>query len=135
MRGLRIRREITSNRALRRSAFCDGGRGGGDRRKILERNRNNAKTERMGRIVKVYRKESKHKMNPKPIILQRVCDILNMESELRCPPFPLPKACLRNCLRVPILTPGESRSLWPIVPPVDNPIMRKVVQGEVLVAE
>lgn len=72
MSGLRIRREITSKSALKRSDFCDGGRGGGDLRKMLETNRKSAKTKRIGRIVKVYRKESKHKMNPKPMILQSV---------------------------------------------------------------
>jgi hypothetical protein len=74
--GLRTKREIISKSALKRSAFWDGGRGGGDRRKILETNGKSAKTKRIGRIVKVYRKESKHKMNPKPIILQRIYEVI-----------------------------------------------------------
>jgi hypothetical protein len=74
--GLRIIREIISKSALKRSAFCDGGRGGDDRWKILETNPKSAKTKRIGRTVKVYRKESKHKMNPKPIILQRNYEII-----------------------------------------------------------
>ena len=49
--------------------------------------------------------------------------------------FPLLKACLRSFLHVPISTPGESQSLWLIVPPVGNPTMRKVHQAEILVAE
>ena len=76
--GLRIRREITSKSALKISAFCDGGRGGGDRRKILETNRKRAKTKRIGRIVNVYKKESKHKINPKPIILQIIYETMSV---------------------------------------------------------
>lgn len=134
MSGLRIIREIISKSALKRSAFCDGGRGGGDRRKILERNRKSAKTKRIGRIVKVYRKESKHKMNPKPIILQRAYQAMIVKSKSKCLPFPLPKASVRNCVHVPISALGESQSPWLIVPPVGNPTMRMVDQSEILVA-
>lgn len=52
-----------------------------------------------------------------------------------CLLFPLPKACLRSFLHVPISTPDESQSLWLIIPPVGSPTMRKVHhQVETLVA-
>jgi hypothetical protein len=56
------------------------------------------------------------------------------EDEL-CLPFPLPKAYVRNFLRVPISILGGSQSLWLIIPPVGNPIVRKVGRAEILVAE
>ena len=51
------------------SAFWAAGKDGARfQERILPRKRQNAKVDRIGRIVKVYRKESRHKMNPKPMI-------------------------------------------------------------------
>lgn len=51
------------------SAFWAAGRDGARfQEKILHSNRQNAKVDRIGRMVKVYRKESRHRTNPKPTI-------------------------------------------------------------------
>lgn len=41
-----------------------GGKGFSDRATVLSRSRHTAKADRIGRIVKVYKKESKQTMNP-----------------------------------------------------------------------
>jgi len=51
------------------SAFCAAGREGAcfqDMRFLSKRH--NAKVDRIGRMVKVYRKESRQRMNPNPMI-------------------------------------------------------------------
>jgi hypothetical protein len=51
------------------SAFWAAGREGARfQEKILDSKRHSAKVDRIGRMVKVYRKESRHRMNPKPTI-------------------------------------------------------------------
>ena len=50
------------------SAFCDGGKFCDDGRTMFVSSLPNASTKRMGRIVKVYRKESRHTMNPNSMI-------------------------------------------------------------------
>jgi hypothetical protein len=51
------------------SAFWAAGREGARfQEKILPSKRQNAKVDRIGRMVKVYRKESRHRMNPNPMI-------------------------------------------------------------------
>jgi hypothetical protein len=76
--GISIRIEITSSIIRRMSAFCDGGRGGVEAEKDRdeERSRASAKVKRMGRMVNVYRNESRQRMNPKPIICGQLRDLL-----------------------------------------------------------
>jgi hypothetical protein len=51
------------------SAFWAAGRDGARfQEKRLHSKRQNAKVDRIGRMVKVYRKESRHRINPKPTI-------------------------------------------------------------------
>ena len=48
-----MRRDTTSKSALKRSAFCEGGSGGADRRKMFVVNGINANANRIGRMVNV----------------------------------------------------------------------------------
>lgn len=51
------------------SAFWAAGREGARfQEKRLHSKRQNAKVDRIGRMVNVYKKESRHRMNPKPTI-------------------------------------------------------------------
>jgi len=51
------------------SAFWAAGREGAFFQETrLHSKRHSAKVDRIGRMVKVYRKESRHRMNPKPTI-------------------------------------------------------------------
>jgi len=69
VRGARIIVDATSSNIRRMSAFWAAGRDGARFQETrLHSKRQNAKVDRIGRMVKVYRKESRHRMNPKPII-------------------------------------------------------------------
>lgn len=72
VRGARIMIEANSSRARRISAFCDGGKGGAEGVTVLMRRRLKARMKRIGRIVKVYRKESKQTIKPKNIIYSTI---------------------------------------------------------------
>ena len=69
MRGARIIVDTTSSSIRKMSAFWAAGKDGNRfQDRMLHSNRQDAKVDRIGRIVKVYRKESRHRMNPKPTI-------------------------------------------------------------------
>ena len=69
VRGARITVDATRSNIRSMSAFCAAGREGARfQEKRLPSTRHNAKVDLIGRMVKVYRKESRHRMNPKPII-------------------------------------------------------------------
>ena len=51
--GFRINSEAINSSARNRSAFCEGGSGGADVRKMLARKGNKARRKRIGRMVKV----------------------------------------------------------------------------------
>lgn len=57
--------ETMRSRVRRMSAFWEGGREGENRKTVLKMRRDDAKKKRIGRIVNVYRNESKHRMKPK----------------------------------------------------------------------
>jgi hypothetical protein len=50
------------------SAFCDGGNGVDEKVMRFQKRLHMATTNRMGMIVKVYRKESRQRMKPNPMI-------------------------------------------------------------------
>ena len=69
MRGARITVDTTSRSIRKMSAFWAAGKDGARfQERIFPSKRQNAKVDRTGRMVKVYRKESRHRMNPKPTI-------------------------------------------------------------------
>ena len=68
IKGYKIAIVTVSKRVRRRSAFCDGGSDRFDVVKIFTKRRWVARAKRMGKIVKVYRKESKQTAKPKPMI-------------------------------------------------------------------
>lgn len=69
MRGARIIVDSTSSSIRKMSAFWAAGKDGvRSQESILPSKRQEAKVDRIGRMVKVYRKESRHRMNPKPMI-------------------------------------------------------------------
>lgn len=72
VRGFSITTEIMRSNIRKRSAFCDGGSGGAEDENRLATKRKKASIERIGKMVNVYRKESRHKINPKPMILKQV---------------------------------------------------------------
>ena len=53
------------------SAFCEGGSGDEDGRTRFHNSFPKATVNRMGRIVNVYKNESKHTAKPKAIIFER----------------------------------------------------------------
>lgn len=57
-------------RERRMSAFCAGGNEDLEEENMLATKRKRASANRMGRIVNVCKKESRHRINPKPIILK-----------------------------------------------------------------
>jgi hypothetical protein len=59
------------------SAFCEGGSGAADGEKRLLRRREIAREKRMGRIVNVYKNESRQSTKPKPMIYKCVQIIVN----------------------------------------------------------
>jgi hypothetical protein len=67
-RGTRIDTETINRRARSMSAFWDGGSGGADDEKILRKRRDEARTKRIGRIVNVYKNESRQRAKPKRMI-------------------------------------------------------------------
>ena len=64
VKGASIITDTTSNRVRKISAFCDGGRED-DGRKMFNSSLPKANVNRIGNIVKVYRKESKQTTKPK----------------------------------------------------------------------
>lgn len=68
VKGARIIIDATSSRARMMSAFWDGGKGGAEGVMVLTRRRLAANTKRIGRMVKVYKKESKQTVKPKSMI-------------------------------------------------------------------
>lgn len=69
MRGARIIVDATSSNIRRMSAFWAAGREGARFQETrLHSKHHSAKVDRIGRMVKVYRKESRHRTKPKPMI-------------------------------------------------------------------
>lgn len=66
--GLKMKIDAIRSRVRRMSAFCEGGRGGADSRTELNASLPNARKNLIGRMVKVYRKESRQRTNPNSII-------------------------------------------------------------------
>ena len=64
--------DISSRSVLKMSAFCEGGSGGEENLSVLYTNLEKAKVNLMGRIVKVYRNESRQRMKPKDIIYHTI---------------------------------------------------------------
>jgi hypothetical protein len=68
VRGTNIATESAKSNIRKRSAFCDGGNVEELQEQVLKTSRPSARVKRMGRMVNVYKKESKHRMKPKPMI-------------------------------------------------------------------
>jgi hypothetical protein len=68
VRGTKIATDKTKSSILSISAFCEGGKGVEDRKMRVDARRESASMKRIGMMVKVYRNESKQRINPNPII-------------------------------------------------------------------
>lgn len=66
--GLKNTMEMTRSNALKISAFCDGGRGGDEFINVLRTSLPKASTKRIGKMVNVYKNESRQRTKPKIMI-------------------------------------------------------------------
>jgi hypothetical protein len=60
--------DATRRSARSISAFCEGGRAGEEGKIVLRTSFPDARVKRMGKIVKVYKNESKQRINPNIVI-------------------------------------------------------------------